>query len=129
MSYYDVDFDRHPMPRSVVARIRERLGMDALRVDQPRVGFYKTRLVKDGPWCGVQLFWEWPTDPHTGEQLDRSPTMIALVNGEPRELFDTWVVSAKHPISETEYHELRAQAMNGLNVSQRLDLDQMKPIF
>lgn len=25
MSYYDVDFDRHPMPRSVVARIRERL--------------------------------------------------------------------------------------------------------
>ncbi len=25
MSYLDVDFDRHPMPRSVVARIRERL--------------------------------------------------------------------------------------------------------
>lgn len=25
MSYYDVDFERHPMPRSVVARIRERL--------------------------------------------------------------------------------------------------------
>lgn len=100
-----------------------------LVVDEPRVGFYRTRLVRGGPWVGVQIFWQWPTDPHTGEPLDRSPTMLALVNGEPRELFDTWVVSAKNPITEAEYHELRAQAMGGLNVQQKLDLTKERSLF
>lgn len=100
-----------------------------LRVDDPQVGFYRTRLVRGGPWVGVQIFWQWPTDPHTGEQLDRSPTMIALVNGEPRELYEAWVVSAKHPITEAEFHELRAQAMSGLNVQQKLDLNKERSLF
>lgn len=102
---------------------------DALRVDEPRPGFYRTRLVRGGPWVGVQIFWQWPTDPHTGEQLDRSPSLVALVNGEPRNVDETWVVSAKHPIAEAEYHALRKQAMEGLNVAEKLDLTKQRSIF
>lgn len=100
-----------------------------LRVDEPRAGFYKTRLVKGGPWVGAQIFWQWPTDPHTGEHLDRSPTMIALINGEARELYEAWVACAKHPISEEEYHELRRQAMNGLAVGAPIDLNRERSLF
>lgn len=110
-------------------RLADLAANDALRVDEPRPGFYKTRLVRGGPWVGAQLFWQWPTDPHTGEQLDRSPTMIALVNGEPRDLHETWIACAKHSIAETEYHELRRQAMNGLNVAVPLDLNKERSIF
>lgn len=52
-SYYSIDFDRHPMPRSVVARIRERLA---------------GKSGDAAAWKDTQICMEMPADAVTGRQ-------------------------------------------------------------
>lgn len=45
-------------------------------------GFYRTRLVKDGPFVPVALRHEPPRDPDTGEPMDRSYLWSLEIAGE-----------------------------------------------
>lgn len=78
-----------------------------LRVDEPQVGHYRTRLVRGGPWCAVRIFW---LDPDNRDTLDRAHKVGCTVNGEPADPYAVWTYCAGSPISEAEYRYLRAVA-------------------
>lgn len=78
-----------------------------LRVDEPQVGHYRTRLVRGGPWCAVRIFW---LDPDNRDTLDRAHKVGCTVNGNPADPYATWTYCAGSPISEAEYRYLRAVA-------------------
>lgn len=78
------------------------------RVDQPRPGFYRRRLVKGGPWVGARIWHGPPFDPITREPLDRSHALRCEVNGEQVDVFDAWTWLAGEPISEAEFLYLEA---------------------
>lgn len=48
--------------------------------DAPKL--YAVHLVKNGPRCPVKVWYGFPTDPDTGETLDRSPRWHVILNGE-----------------------------------------------
>ena len=73
-------------------------------VANPLPGFYKARLVRNGPWVPVQIWHGPPVDPVTGETLDRSWRLRAQVgddfNEDPHEI---WSYCAGHPIDRAEF--------------------------
>lgn len=98
-----------------------------LRIDQPQPGYYKTRLVKGGPFVAVRIWWQPPLDPWTGEELDRGPTLMAEVNGRPRDPYDIWTWCADKPVDFAEYHRLRAAAPTAAD--QPINVNATKPVF
>lgn len=75
-------------------------------VDSPREGYYRTRMVRGGPFVPVHIWYGPPHDPETGEIMDRSPRWNALRNGDPCDAAEVWNWCCAHPINETEYHYL-----------------------
>ena len=73
------------------------------RVDDPRPGFYKMRLVRGGPWVAVMIWVDDPTDELTGEPLDRPPMLRALVDEVERDPYEVWTSCAGRPIPHEEY--------------------------
>lgn len=98
-----------------------------LYTDRPQPGFYKTKLVKGGPWVPVRIWWEYPVDPHTGETLDRSPTLRCEKNGEAADPWATWMWCADKPITEEEYQIMRGFPTD--NPRAPINLDKMPPVF
>jgi hypothetical protein len=52
-------------------------------IDNPEPGFFKVRLLKDGPWVAARIEYGPTKDPETGEPLDRSPMWTATIDGKP----------------------------------------------
>ena len=92
--------------------IRDQLGADALRQGFYLIQRWRSRRIAMpvGIWFGP------PTDPDTGEELDRSPRWHVAVAGillddEPvqvggitfRDASDLWPAVAQQPIDEAEY--------------------------
>lgn len=77
------------------------------RVDQPVAGFYRRRLVKNGPWVAVLIVHGRPRDPVTGEELDRSPRWQAWLDGKEVDVFQVWPECSGAPIDKAEYLHLR----------------------
>lgn len=50
------------------------------QTDPPQ--FYAIKLVTGGPRCGCKVWYGAPTDPETGEELDRSPRWQVWIGGE-----------------------------------------------
>lgn len=91
--------------------------------DAPRAGFYQL-LLRGRPPQPVRIWFGPPTDPDTGEEMDRSPRWQMLVNGQPALLAeedrnpleveraklwtDVWPRCAGAPIEEAEYAYLVA---------------------
>lgn len=74
--------------------------------DQPEPGFYKTRMVRGGPWVPVAIWLEQTIDPETGE-LTEPETLAAICNGEPkgpRWLARNWTYL--RPVSAEDYDAL-----------------------
>lgn len=78
------------------------------RVDIPEAGCYRTKLVRNGPWCGVRIWHGAPADPESGELLDRSHRWQAEINGNPCDVDQVWPYVAGRPITEAEYRYLVA---------------------
>lgn len=78
------------------------------RIDQPVAGYYGVTLVRGGPVVGARLWFGPPTDPVTGEELDRSPRWMALRNGHECELSDLWPFCAGKEITQKDYEHLMA---------------------
>lgn len=70
--------------------------------DNPQAGFYRMRLVKNGPFVPVAIWIEKTVDETTGELLD-DERYVALVNGKPEDPARIWTYCAARPIEEDEY--------------------------
>lgn len=69
----------------------------------PIAGHYKMRMVRDGPWVAIKLWFAPSNDPITGEVLDRSPVWQCLKHGVLVPFDDVWPWCANHPITPGEY--------------------------
>lgn len=107
------------------------------RIDQPIVGFYRVKLVKNGPWCSARLWYGVPADPLTGEPLDRSPRWQALRAGNECALNDLWPWCHGNEIDKAEYNYLLSVEKWAVNAPdapehdprKAIDLNKLQPIF
>lgn len=74
----------------------------------PEEGFYRGRMVKNGPWVPIRIWYQFPLDPVTGEELDRSGEWKALRLGQEIHPLDVWPFCSSERISESEYEFLLA---------------------
>lgn len=74
---------------------------------EPHAGYFKTRLVYRGAWFAARIWIERETD--EDGQLTGDERFLCEIDGEPRDAYEQWQWLAKHPISYTEWRELRAQ--------------------
>lgn len=99
--------------RSVVATSEIWRGLLAgerppIKVNEPQPGYYRRRLVKDGPFVPCRIWVE--------EERDEAGDLIAdqkffcLVNGRAADAFDQWSWLASHPISEADYEFMTEDA-------------------
>jgi hypothetical protein len=112
--------------------------MAPVSADTPVAGFYKSRMVRGGPWVPIRIWLAPSTDPVTGEELDRSPTWHAERLGREIDVDLVWPYCAAHPIEESEYRFLLADHKwavehdpDAPQASPRSPIDHMKtkPIF
>jgi hypothetical protein len=75
---------------------------------EPRCGYFKTKLVRGGPWVPVRIF--------LVQVLDQDGLLIederyeARVNGKRRDAEDAWIRCADHPIDRDEFRFMCATA-------------------
>jgi hypothetical protein len=112
-----------------------------LRVDTPQAGFYKRRFVRGGPWIACKLWFGAPTDPYTGEELERGHRWQAMVDGklvtDETVVLETWIGCAGNPIPAEEYERMIAKSGAAVyseptapeaNPRNRVDLRALRPI-
>ena len=71
--------------------------------DEPMCGYFKRRMVRDGPFVPVAIWLEQDLDPDTGE-LTAPEELRAIVNGVPADPVRAWIYA--RPISLGEYDAL-----------------------
>lgn len=77
-------------------------------INVPIAGFYKSRMVRGGPWVPIRIWNGPPKDPLTGEELDRSWRWQAERLGREIDVFTVWPYCAMHSITREEYDFLLA---------------------
>lgn len=115
-------------------------------------GYYKTRLVKGGPYVAAQLCYGPPLDPETGDPLDRSWRYTVRLNGElqPGCIFSTeqpfaskddlliFRIALSEPIGRHEHDYIvkvaqwcrdNAPGLPEANPFRPVDLNQMNSLF
>jgi len=70
--------------------------------DEPVEGWFKTRLVKDGVFVPVRIWWGQPLD-EDGEVMDRHMRWNALASGKYIDVERVWPWCGRFPISEADY--------------------------
>ena len=75
----------------------------AVDVTTPVAGFYRFRMFSGSVRGGVKLWNGPPSDPVTGEILDRSWRWQAEFDGKPVDFSRVWPQCAGDPITEREY--------------------------
>lgn len=75
-----------------------------IHINEPEPGFYKTRLIKGGPFVPCRIWLEQPVD-DAGE-LCSEPKLRCEIDGREANPFDRWSWLAGRPISEEEYAAL-----------------------
>lgn len=72
--------------------------------NEPHCGWYRTRLVKGGPWVPVEIRCQRVIDPETGE-LACDERLIAIMEGKVRDPLKVWTYLT--PISRHEFAALQ----------------------
>jgi hypothetical protein len=72
----------------------------------PHCGWYKTRLVKGGPFVPASISITREVD--ANGELTCDEKLVCEVNGERRDPARAWLSICKNPISRAEYVELQA---------------------
>lgn len=125
---------RTPTPDSIAYRwYRDMLAGDcpATHEGEPQCGWFKTRLVKGGPWVPARIWIEREIDPETGE-LCGPEEYRCEIDGEKHNAARSWISLCKEPISRADYFALIERAksdpkMQATRVSIDLTLEPMKP--
>ena len=76
-------------------------------VDRPRVGWYRRKLVKGGPYVPARIWLDAEIDDVTGELLS-DEKLQCEVNGQWADPEDAWQWLCSNPITEAEYHYMMA---------------------
>ena len=84
-------------------------------LNEPEPGFFKMRLIRGGPWVPAKIVYGPPTDPETGEALDRphlwetwiNGTLIAVPSPDPWKARVDRVWHGAHPL---DYENLTSEA-------------------
>lgn len=74
--------------------------------DAPQCGWFKRRLVKNGPWIPARIWLDQPTD-ELGE-LTGDETLRCEVNGREADPQEQWTWLAANPVSKAEYRFISA---------------------
>jgi hypothetical protein len=74
---------------------------------EPQMGWFKTRMVRQGPYVPARIWVERDICPQTGELID-DERLLCEVDGERRDPDREWIWLSKYPISKTEYEHLIA---------------------
>ena len=74
-------------------------------VSQPEAGYFRYRLRGGAVRGGVRIWFGPPSDPVTGEVMDRSWRWCAEFDGEPVEFDSVWPDCTGEPITERDYRE------------------------
>lgn len=77
-----------------------------ISVETPVAGFYRFRLGRDTVRGGVRIWFGPPSDPDTGEVLDRYWRWQAEFDGEPIDFDRCWPACAKEALTEADYRAL-----------------------
>lgn len=80
-----------------------------IQVDQPEPGYYRRRLVKNGPFVACRIWIERDIDPDTGEII-ADDKYLCTVDGKPASAMEQWSWLASHAISKEEYDFMLADA-------------------
>jgi hypothetical protein len=76
-------------------------------IGKPEAGFYRLKLVRNGPWCPVKIWYGPPADPEDPTHLlDRSWRWQATVDGAEADVWDVWPAVGGRAIDEAEYRYL-----------------------
>ena len=79
----------------------------AVHEDEPQCGWFRTRLVRLGPWCPARVWLHQVIDPETGE-LAEDERLLCEVDGDRRNPARAWISIASNPITEVAFDELVA---------------------
>ena len=93
-------------------------------MDDPQCGYFKTKLVRFGPYVPARIWLEQQVD--EGGELAGEPVMRCHINGKRQEAKDRWPWLAGRPIPVAEYN-----AMMDRDFEQKTDdpaPDPMKPL-
>lgn len=72
---------------------------------EPQCGWFKTRMVKGGPFVPASITIQREVD-ENGE-LTSDERLVCEVNGERRDPVNAWLSLCKNPISRAEYLDLK----------------------
>ena len=125
---------RTPTPDSIAYRWhRDMLAGDrpATHDGDPQCGWFKTRLIKGGPWVPARIWIEREIDHETGE-LCGPEEYRCEINGESKDPMIAWSYLAHSPISEADHAELvyrRSFAAGMSDATKKIDLTEkaMRP--
>lgn len=116
-------------------------------VSDPQIGFYRARLVKNGPWVPARIWRECHCTVNGGDDnaahdwrdtCDRYPPLVAEVDGQLRNVVIVWPSLIGNAISKADFDFMTADAewcrQNApsepiANPRQSVDLKTQAPIF
>ena len=98
--------------------------------DDPQCGWFKTRMVRGGPFVPASISIEREVD-ENGD-LASDERLVCEVNGERRDPVNAWLSICKTPISRAEYLDLQAlrrrhPEMAATHTQLRLRAGQIRP--
>lgn len=101
-----------------------------VRDGEPEAGCYKMKLVRNGPWCAIRIWYGAPPDPdNPGELLDRSHRWQASINGWDCSIERVWPYAAGKSIHAAEYAYLVALSKHAKeHAPEMAEADPSKPI-
>lgn len=114
---------RQPTPDHVLYEWHRRaLVEDRLprQEDAPQCGWYRTRLVKGGPWVPVLIWCHRVYDEDTGE-LDEPESLRATIGAEPADPVRVWLHC--RPISQNAYQRIIDEAASPTMAATRVRVD------
>lgn len=78
-------------------------------ISEPEPGFFKMKLVKNGPKIAARLYLNCPIDPEFGHYMDRSRHLIAEVDGVEKPGLNGiyWVWTSGERITSAEFEYLK----------------------
>ena len=93
-------------PITYTTRSRAAAVAGSVDVSQPVAGYYRMKLISGGVLVGIKLWYGPPTDPDTGEEMDRSWRWQAHANGRYIDFDRAWPKCTGDPVDEQEYRYL-----------------------
>ena len=108
-----------------------------VRDGEPRVGYYKRRLVRNGPWIAARIWFHFGARDEAGDLLE-DEGFRCEVDGKTANVYAEWPRLFGHPIDKDEFDRLRklrtwaaGHAPDDAYAAPRqaVDLNAMKPLF